>query len=498
MTLPARRFTNDEDAGRYWLELLRSGSDSEQIEAREHLAAIFEQRGMYDEAADLLVANVRAGVRNTEIFLGLSRIYRALGDEELATRAAAEAARILAAEAPPPSVPQPHAATAPIAVQPPVESPAAHPQPANTQVASTQPAVSRSASPPSSVRTAALLGVSVLLLPPLAIALVWIRPWRQSLKIALTVPLGIWMLIYFGVAAGGGYVRPLMSARQEQAVAQPERLIQAAVLEPTLQATAIPSTPTVVVPIATATPPPPEPTRQPAVSSPSPAPIAAPPRPPERVAVRGAGAEGASLRAEPSQNSERVKILRDGQVLEIAGQDQEAGGRRWRNVRDTGDGATGWIAADFVAAPGTVAAASAAKPTTSATEVQAYLGWLAPIVKLAGESIQTVASQSEQVSRNPSLISNQEWRQKTSQGIGFLRSAGESLQAYPGTVPSDARRLDGIVKEMGRDLVEMSREYAAGIDSVSTQQIQKAVSRMSTFGPKVQAASAEIQRLQSQ
>ena len=77
----------------------------------------------------------------------------------------------------------------------------------------------------------------------------------------------------------------------------------------------------------------------------------------ERLTVRGASADGVNMRIEPSATSARVKLLREGTVLERIGDDEEADGRAWRKVRDPADGATGWIAAEFVAA--------AAQPTVS-------------------------------------------------------------------------------------------------------------------------------------
>ena len=53
-----------------------------------------------------------------------------------------------------------------------------------------------------------------------------------------------------------------------------------------------------------------------------------------RVRVRGAGAEGVNLRAEPSVSGPQLKGLFDGAELELLGEDVEADGRTWRHVRD--------------------------------------------------------------------------------------------------------------------------------------------------------------------
>lgn len=115
--------------------------------------------------------------------------------------------------------------------------------------------------------------------------------------------------------------------------------------------------------------------------------IPAPPPPPstaERVRVTGAGADGVNMRAEPSATAARVKLLRDGQQLEIAGENRDAGGRTWRNVRDPSDGATGWVAAEFVtaasAAPAPAAPAEKPAEPTAAPKPAAPAPTAAPKV----------------------------------------------------------------------------------------------------------------------
>jgi len=84
---------DDQADIQYWLSQLRDRTDAERIAARVELARIFEQRGMFEEATDLVVSNVRAGARDAETFRWLARLYRAQGDENLAMQAAAEAAK---------------------------------------------------------------------------------------------------------------------------------------------------------------------------------------------------------------------------------------------------------------------------------------------------------------------------------------------------------------------------------------------------------------------
>ena len=86
-----------------------------------------------------------------------------------------------------------------------------------------------------------------------------------------------------------------------------------------------------------------------AVATPLPSPPALPSGP-ERVQVAGTERQGVNVRAAPSAHAAPVKLAPEGAVLEVVGPDRAADGRTWRNIRDPGDGAHGWVAAEFLAA----------------------------------------------------------------------------------------------------------------------------------------------------
>ena len=71
----------DERQVQRWLDRLRDGSEADKIGARRGLARVFEQRGMLEEAIELLERNLDAGVRSAETLRWLSRLYQARGDE---------------------------------------------------------------------------------------------------------------------------------------------------------------------------------------------------------------------------------------------------------------------------------------------------------------------------------------------------------------------------------------------------------------------------------
>lgn len=78
----------------------------------------------------------------------------------------------------------------------------------------------------------------------------------------------------------------------------------------------------------------------------------------QRLQVANTGGEGANMRREPGQSGERIKVVTDGNLVDVVGADQTADGLVWRNVRDL-QGDTGWVAASLLAPEGTVPVAAA-------------------------------------------------------------------------------------------------------------------------------------------
>lgn len=135
---------------------------------------------------------------------------------------------------------------------------------------------------------------------------------------------------------------------------------------------------------------------------------------PARVKVSGVGADGLNVRSEPSANAPRLKTIPEGAELEIAGADRQAEGRTWRNVRDPADGATGWAAADFLAAPGQAAPAPVAPAVKPEPKPAAPAKPSGPAVTgkpSAGvaPASQTTCPSSHPVKGNQGSRSNVEW-----------------------------------------------------------------------------------------
>jgi hypothetical protein len=335
----------DDDAERY-LTLLRQGSPAEKIEARDRLGAIFERRGLLDEAAQAYETNIREGVRDPDLYERLASVYRQQGRTELADEVLQEARRLAEAtrgaddlEAPT----RPMRSAADIREQSSriddqTTAPLARPR------AATRGRPFDQAGPPRRPWYAAtgVIILSLLLCGPLGLILMWARAtWSIGTKLLVTaVSLGAVLLLgSLGVRAGIDSLGVL----PDQA---PPRVVATATL-------------TVPTPVITIGSPSPSPSPGVAAPSPSPAPSApsvatkpaASPSPAlERVRVANTEGEGANLRERPSGSATRLKNLPEGTLLDVTGPNQQAEGRTWRPVRDP-TGATGWVVADFLGPP---------------------------------------------------------------------------------------------------------------------------------------------------
>jgi hypothetical protein len=82
---------DDEERIQHWLDELRAGSEVQQLTARRGLATMFERRGMYSEAIELLEPGIEPGVRGAATLRWLSRLYQAQEDEVGSLEAAVRA-----------------------------------------------------------------------------------------------------------------------------------------------------------------------------------------------------------------------------------------------------------------------------------------------------------------------------------------------------------------------------------------------------------------------
>ncbi|MDA8219690.1 MAG: hypothetical protein M0Z94_18995 [Dehalococcoidales bacterium] len=86
---------------------------------------------------------------------------------------------------------------------------------------------------------------------------------------------------------------------------------------------------------------------------------------PKRLVVGNTGGDGVVIRKEPG-SGEVIKGWADGTAMLVVGDDREAAGRTWKNVKDP-DGNEGWVAADFLVVPSApTPGAQSAAPTAAA------------------------------------------------------------------------------------------------------------------------------------
>jgi SH3-like domain-containing protein len=86
-----------------------------------------------------------------------------------------------------------------------------------------------------------------------------------------------------------------------------------------------------------------------------------------QIQVGNTNGDGANLRRDPSQASDRIATIPEGTILTVVGPDQQAEGQTWRNVRDS-QGESGWIVASLLVPPGTVPQPAASAPGSGSSE----------------------------------------------------------------------------------------------------------------------------------
>jgi uncharacterized protein YgiM (DUF1202 family) len=210
------------------------------------------------------------------------------------------------------------------------------------------------------------------------------------------------------------------------------------------------------------------------LASPSPAAASPAPAADEKVKVANTGGDGANMRSTPATSGALVKTIPEGTELTVIGPDRDADGRHWRNVRDAGSGAGGWIVADFLTAapsapsaasspaavtlpppaPGpagapAVAVAPAASPDTGLAGPaarlndadRAYLSSLQPQVAAIGDAIKAANEQILQAGGKPDIASDPSWRQNTQAVAQSLTDAAAKIRTLtPGPNTGDVQK----------------------------------------------------------
>jgi hypothetical protein len=193
------------------------------------------------------------------------------------------------------------------------------------------------------------------------------------------------------------------------------------------------------------------------------------------------------MRATPATSGALVRTVPEGTELTVIGADRDADGRHWRNVKDTGSGASGWIVGDFLVAapnpeaapkpeagpatpapaassPAAVAPAPSAPGQASGPDVavppaaspgtglagpavrvndadRAYLSSLQPLVDALGKSITAANEQIQRAGGKPDIASDPTWRQDTQAVAQTLMDAAAKIRALtPGPNTAEVQK----------------------------------------------------------
>jgi hypothetical protein len=145
----------------------------------------------------------------------------------------------------------------------------------------------------------------------------------------------------------------------------------------------------------------------------------------------------------------------------------------------------------------TAPAAPAAPPPTPpgpSAEVRAYLDATRPRLQRADAALRAFSERSDRLASDPALLDDPAWRSEAATALAAVRAAGAELQA-PGPVPEGAAPLDATLKPLGRDLVALADEYAAGLEARSLPRVNAALQRIQTIRPEIDRAAEQFNAL---
>ena len=71
---------------------------------------------------------------------------------------------------------------------------------------------------------------------------------------------------------------------------------------------------------------------------------------------------------------------------------------------------------------------------------------------------------------NPTIYLNHDWRLKMAVSLYAMKAAGQRLQTYE-PVPPELKQLDDLIVAIGKDLVFISDEVVAGLDSLDAGRV---------------------------
>ncbi len=126
--------------------------------------------------------------------------------------------------------------------------------------------------------------------------------------------------------------------------------------------------------------------------------------------------------------------------------------------------------------------------------VKDYIAYLAQWTNTAQSGINGMNDRLTEYSADPTLLLDQNWQVKMGYSLGLMQVAGEKYQQYP-NVPPECKALNTAVVSLGKDLVYIAQQIAAGIDNLNATNLNNAATRLNGIPSKSQAVTNELNKL---
>jgi hypothetical protein len=206
---------------------------------------------------------------------------------------------------------------------------------------------------------------------------------------------------------------------------------------------------------------------------------------------------GVWLRTAPGDGSQ-IKLLANGAELVDLGESREAGGQRWRRVREPRIG-DGWIADAYVRDSGSMRRAELARRLQESrfserpisAETAGYLAAIQPRLQSADQALQGVTSVTTRAVERPGLIVEARWKADLVARVATLQDRARELQAVA-LAPPELSELARAVASAGRDLTVASDDLLAGIEALDSIRISAAADRLDGVDQRLDRASSQL------
>lgn len=129
-------------------------------------------------------------------------------------------------------------------------------------------------------------------------------------------------------------------------------------------------------------------------------------------------------------------------------------------------------------------------------ETRSYLTYVAGQLDTLVEASSSLSDLFTDLSDDPTLYLDDSWRIKVGVALGTFQYVGEEFQTYD-QVPAEAEPVHVHLVAVGKELVSISKEYAAALDDIDVERMERTNERAEVIAELMGKANVAIKELQA-